>query len=228
MAVTGSWAAPLVLRAVASAGGVPLTGRGTGQELARHELARSIYQPSLVQRIMNWISDFMSSAAQAVPGGPVMLALLAAGVIALVVVVVVIARPSRSRGHRLPAPIADKPRTAREHRQDAERHAAAGDFSLAIIERVRAVAAELEEREVVGPRPGRTADELAAEAGRRLPAQAASLRSVARMFDEVRYGDRPGTADGYAAVCRIDSQISSARPVPTGTGPQFSATGARP
>ena len=43
------------------------------------------------------------------------------------------------------------------------------------------------------PRIGRTADEFAAEAGRALPVHAEALRDAARQFDEIRYGQRPGS-----------------------------------
>ena len=56
--------------------------------------------------------------------------------------------------------------TARDHRQNAERQAAAGDYTAAIIESVRAIAVDLEERGILPARVGRTADELAAEASR--------------------------------------------------------------
>ncbi|WP_449066361.1 DUF4129 domain-containing protein, partial [Planomonospora algeriensis] len=58
---------------------------------------------------------------------------------------------------------------------------------------LRAVARDLEERAVVEELPGRTADELAAEAGRALPGFAGELAEAARLFDDVTYGDLPGT-----------------------------------
>jgi hypothetical protein len=70
---------------------------------------------------------------------------------------------------------------------------------------------ELEERGILAPRLGRTADELAAEAGRLLPALGTDLGSAARLFDDVRYGDRDGTPAGYALVKRVDAEIRSAR-----------------
>ena len=63
----------------------------------------------------------------------------------------------------------------------------------AICERVRAIAAELDERGVLRPLTGRTADEFAAEAGQALPPYAADLRGAALLFDEVRYGQRVGS-----------------------------------
>lgn len=209
----------------AAAGSVPLVGRQTGQNLARHELARSIYQPTIIQRILSWIGRLFNGAAGSVPGGGLGLLLLAVILASLIAGVVYFARPSRSLARHGPAPISKKPRTAREHRLDAERHAAAGEHSLAIIERFRAVAAELDERGVVPPRPGRTADEMAIEAARRLPALTDGLRSAARLFDEVRYGDQPGSAGGYRLVCQVDDYVVANRPAAGGQRAELAGSG---
>ena len=79
-------------------------------------------------------------------------------------------------------------------------------------ERLRAVVRSLEERAVLDERPGRTADEAAAEAGRALPGCAAGLRSAAVLFDEVWYGGRPAGPESYAALRDLDAQVQAARP----------------
>ncbi len=88
------------------------------------------------------------------------------------------------------------------------RLAEAGEYGEAIMEGVRAIAAELDERAILPPRVGRTAHELAAEAGGELPALAADLSAVTRLFDDVRYGDRPGTQAGYDLVGRVDASVA--------------------
>lgn len=60
-------------------------------------------------------------------------------------------------------------RSAADHRTAAEAHAAAGRWTEAVQERMRAVVRSLEERTLLDPRPGRTADEAAAEASVSLP-----------------------------------------------------------
>ena len=62
---------------------------------------------------------------------------------------------------------------------------------------------------MLAPRIGRTADEFAAEAGRALPPHAADLLGAARLFDEVRYGRRPGTRPGYDQVTELDARIGA-------------------
>ena len=70
------------------------------------------------------------------------------------------------------------------------------------------------------PGLGRTADEMAAEAGLALPAEAAALRDAARMFDDICYGERPGTAAGYALVSDLDTRIKAAAPSPAPPWPE--------
>jgi hypothetical protein len=117
-------------------------------------------------------------------------------------------------------------RSAAEHRRAAEQLAAAGDYTGAIIECLRAVAVGLEERNVLPPRAGRTADEFAAEAAAVLPAQASELATAASLFDDVRYGGRDGTLAGYQRLRELDATIAAARvirsagrPIPAAAGP---------
>jgi hypothetical protein len=134
-------------------------------------------------------------------------------VIVVVVVMVWVGPVARSRSRGQDPLLASGELSARDHRQQAERMAAAGDYSAAIIESVRAIAVDLEDRGILPPRVGRTADEFAAEASQQLPDQAAALTAVARLFDDVRYGERAGSAAGYQQVRDVDAAIQAARPV---------------
>jgi len=187
--------------------------RGAGQRLARSELAKRMYHPgvSLIDRILNAIARLLQSAHGAVPGGWwAGIALAALVVLAATVILRWVGPVARRRG-RAPGPLLpDRPLSARDHREEGERLAAAGDFAGAIIESLRAVALELEERGVLPPRVGRTADELAVEAGGPLPGQALGLREAARLFDEVRYGGRAGTSAGYRRLRDLDAAVSRA------------------
>jgi hypothetical protein len=191
-------------------------GRQAAQRLARQELAKAIYHPH--QSFLGWVSDqldrFFNTASGAVPGG--WWALVALAALAVIIAALVFARVgpvARSRRQAGAGPISDlTPLTAREHRELAHGLAAAGDFSGAILEYVRAIAADLEERAILTPGPGRTADELAREAGRLIPAHAGALEEVARLFDDVRYGGRDGTAEGVERVRDLDAAIRTAFP----------------
>jgi hypothetical protein len=153
-------------------------------------------------------------------------------VIAIATILAVVFYLGRSaRNSRRPADLAvlgERERTAAEHRQAADALAAGGRFGDAIVERVRALAVELETRQILPPRPGRTAAELSAEAGRLFPAEAISLRSAAQLFDDVRYGGRSGNEAGYRLVRELDQRVRTA-PAPTGARPTgASPTGASP
>ena len=77
---------------------------------------------------------------------------------------------------------------------------------------MRAIAAELDERAILPPRPGRTAGELAAEAGSELPDLATRLRAATGLFDDVRYGGKNGTLAGYQQVSDVGEAVRAARP----------------
>jgi len=206
------------LRRAAAGGAAPPVSRPAGQRLARAELSKSLYHPhqSLSQRLMSMLNALLGHLYQAghsFPGGwwavvalTVLLVLAVTGVLAQVGPLARARRGDRERGWGAP------PMSAAGHRQRAAELAAAGDYSGAILESVRAIGRELEERGVLDPRLGRTAAETAGESARALPGEAGALRDSARLFDDICYGGRPGTADGYAAVRDLDARIAAARP----------------
>jgi hypothetical protein len=191
--------------------GGPGIGRDHARELARRELARSMYQPSLASRWWHDVAHWLSS----VDGGLNVWGVLALAVIVLAALAVTVAvlGPART-GRRQPgrAVLGDRPRHPDEYRAAADQFAAAGDYSAAIAERVRAIAADLEARGVLSPGPARTAIELATAAGRAFPARADELTAVAHLFDEVRYGGRLGSEGAYARVKDLDISLRAAAP----------------
>jgi hypothetical protein len=198
-----------------------LIGRQAGQRLARHELA----EMSTWQRILAWLARLVSSAGTAVPGG--WFGLIALAILAVLAVTAVIywVRPAMSRRARAESVLGGEPMTARDYRRAAERQAAAGDYANAIVETVRAIAADFDERGILPPRPGRTAAELGAEAGRELPSLAADLRTAARLFDDIRYGDKEGSPAGYQLVNRVAENARTARPAAAAPEPALAGFG---
>jgi hypothetical protein len=204
---------------VTAAGGGGGNGGGVtrqeGQRLARSELSKAIYHPGvpITERIEQEIARLLNGVGVTVPvGWWSIVALAALLVIAVAAVLAWIGPVRRSRSRARDPLLSPGPLSARDHRQNSERMAAAGDFTAAIIESVRAIAVGLEERGVLPPRVGRTAGEFAAEAGQPLPGHAAALREAARLFDDLRYGERAGTAAGYQRVRELDVAIQAARP----------------
>ncbi|MER5967785.1 DUF4129 domain-containing protein [Streptomyces sp. NPDC002057] len=194
--------------------------RDAAREAAERELSDPKYHendPNLLQRGLDrfweWVGDLFAAASGATPGG----------VLGIVVVVLLVAAavaalwwrlgtPRRAPGSTADSLFADGPRTARDHRAAAARHASAGRWNQAVQERTRAIVRSLEERTLLDPRPGRTADEAAAEASRSLPSHADELRLAVRTFDDVTYGGRTADEAAYRRVEELDTVLERTRP----------------
>jgi hypothetical protein len=192
----------------------PEIGRLRGQQLARRELARGLYRPSLLTRlwhdITHWLSSLVSTTAAGSPSWWGLI-LLAVALAAAVTVAMYWLGPARlSRPGRSRPVLAGKPRSADEHRGDADRLAARGNYADAIVERIRAIVIDLEAREILLRRPARTAMELAVEAASAFPAEAGGLTDAAQSFDAVRYGGRPGTEAAYRTIRDLDVRLKAA------------------
>ncbi|MFD9305630.1 DUF4129 domain-containing protein [Streptomyces sp. NPDC060048] len=205
----------------------PVTiGRDAAREAARQELSKPVYHqndPGLVQRALDrfwdWVGDLFDHASGATPGGT--LGLVAIAVFVVLVVAALwwrLGTPSRTAG---PAGglFDEGIRSAADHRKASDALASEGRWSEAVQERMRAVVRSLEERTLLDPRPGRTADEAAAEAAVSLPSHAGALRAAARTFDDVTYGSRPADAAMYAALRDLDLALTRTKPLPTGATP---------
>ncbi len=202
------------------AASAPLAGpvqdirRRAAQQLARRELARSMYAESIQTRILHWLERLLGnvlSAGNSLPGGFWSTIALLVALVLVIAAVMFWIRPTGARRLEPGALLSDSRLSARDHRQLADRHAAERDYSAAVIERMRAIAVGIEERSILPIRPGRTADELAAQAGQAMPELARELAAAAALFDDVRYGDREGTVSGYERVRQLDVRVQAAK-----------------
>ncbi|MFC8000596.1 DUF4129 domain-containing protein [Streptomyces rochei] len=199
--------------------------RDPAREAARRELSKRMYHendPGWFQRALNtfwdWIDDLFSSAASATPGGTLGLVVVIVAVLAVIGALWWRLGTPRRGPVSAPALFDDRPRSAADHRAAAEAHAAQGHWNQAVQERMRAVVRALEERALLDVRPGRTADEVATEAGRALPDHGDRLRAAARDFDDVTYGGRPGTEQSYRRLADLDRDLERGKPrLVTGT-----------
>jgi hypothetical protein len=188
--------------------------RDAAHEAAQHELAKPIYpKASLIERLTDWIDELLTkliAQGSSVPGGWFTISVLLILLVIAVVVAVRIARrtmrTNRGGGYAL---FGEHELSAAEHRATAEQYAAAGNWSAAIRHRLRAVARQLEESTVLDPVPGRTATELARDAGRAIPHLAAELARAAEAFNDVTYGERPGTESAYRMIADLDDHLRS-------------------
>jgi Domain of unknown function (DUF4129) len=194
--------------------------REEARDAARRELADPAYSrddPNLVERLLIWVDgelrELLARAADATPGGWQGLLVLAVLIVVIVAVVryrlgPVARRAARARDDLFGA----AELTAEDHRRAADRAAARQDWADAVRERLRAIIRDLEERDLLDPRPGRTADEAARDAGGVLPELRQDMLRAAAVFDDVWYGGRPATPAMHEALRDLDSRVARSRP----------------
>lgn len=184
--------------------------RDAAHDAAQNELTKPIYpRASPTDQIGDWLKDLLyrlTAAGSEIPGGWFTISVLAILLVVAVVVAVRIARrtmrTARGADHAL---FGNEELTAAQHRSVAEQYAAQGDWSAAIRHRVRALARHLEETGVLDAVPGRTATELARDAAAALPGMSAGLLSAATTFNDVTYGEQPGTESAYRQIAALDT-----------------------
>ena len=198
-------------------GGPPITRDGA-RTAAHRELSKAIYHRyddpwpvRAFKAVQHWVGQLFDEAAKHSPGG-------GAGAVALLVAAAILLvalrwrlGPLRRNARLDRAVLGGTTTTAAEHRRQATDAARRDDWSAAIVSRMRALARGLEEQGELPDRPGRTADELAAEVAAGRPDATDVVTRAARIFDEVAYGGRAGSAEAYAAVVAADDLCSTVR-----------------
>ncbi len=191
----------------------------TARQWAVTELSDPAYHHSdnLLVRLLRWLTgQFHGLPALGMPPG--LAAVLVVGALAVVGLVALwVAGPVR-RARRVARERvvlgSDDRRTAAQLRSAADAAARAGDWSLAVAERFRAMVRDLEERAVLDERPGRTALEVSTEGGRVLLPAARALADGAELFDDVVYGERVAGPADDAAMRAADQQVRATRRTP--------------
>ncbi|MFZ0323196.1 MAG: DUF4129 domain-containing protein [Actinomycetes bacterium] len=194
--------------------GAPLDlGADQARELARHELLDPVYaqaRPPWWREAAGWVLSHLIELVGSVAGGVASSAwlLVLVGLVVLVVVVVLRRTGTARRANRGQTSLfVGVVKSSAAYRADSVRAAGLGDYHSAVINRFRAIVRGLEEQGVLDERPGRTADEAAAETGTFRPTLAQGLRDGARAFDEVAYGGRPGQRDTYEVLVDLDTAV---------------------
>ncbi|WP_096290421.1 DUF4129 domain-containing protein [Mycobacterium ahvazicum] len=200
--------------------------RDAAHQAAADELSKPIYtKASATQQLMDWINELLYRLLQktsSLPGGwlttAVLLTLLA---IAIVVAIHTARRTMRSRRRGDYQLFEAAQLTAAQHRATAESYAAEGNWTAAIRHRLRAIARQLEETGVLNPAPGRTANELARDAGEVLPHLTGELPQAATAFNDVTYGEVPGTQSAYQMIADLDDHLRMRAPATPSTSGQY-------
>lgn len=191
----------------------------TARRLLLDELAKPAYaaaQPSPIDRaaqaFLTWFNGLFDVKGADAP--PLVLAIAIGVVVAvLVVALLLFGLPRRNRRSSVGSLFgADDRRSADEMRRAAEAAKGRGDFSLAVLERFRALARGLDERTLVAVFPGTTASAFAASAARTFPAEHGELQVAAELFDAVRYADDTATREDALSVSALDDRLAAARP----------------
>jgi hypothetical protein len=188
--------------------------RDAAHDAAQRELAKPVYpKASPTQRFHEWVHELLYRVVEkgsSIPGGWFTLSVLLTLLIVAVVVAIRVGRRTmrthRGSDYRL---FDTGQLSAGQHRATAEGFAAEGNWSAAIRHRLRAIARGLEETGVLNPAPGRTANELACDAAARFPHLASELSGAATAFNDVTYGQRPGTRAAYRMVVDLDDHLRS-------------------
>jgi len=188
--------------------------RDTARDAAQRELDKPIYpKGSITERVQEWLHELLYRILEqgsALPGGwftgSVLIILL---VVAIVVAIRIARRTIRTRRDGDYQLFDTGQLSAAEHRAIAERFAAEGDWTAAIRHRLRAVARALEENGTLDPAPGRTANELARDAAEHLPQLGSELSGAANAFNDVTYGESPGTPTAYQLIADLDDRVRS-------------------
>jgi hypothetical protein len=202
--------------------------RDAAHDAAQRELDKPSYpKASLTERLTNWLDELLyriMAEGSSVPGGWFTITVLLVLLTVAVVVAVRVARRTMRTARGRAALFGGAELTSAAHRATAEQHAAQGDWASAIRHRLRAVARHLEETTVLDPAPGRTATELARDAGAAVPGLLGQLQRAADTFNDVTYGERPGTAAGYQLVVELDDHLRANVPASTGGATEASAS----
>ncbi len=186
--------------------------RDAAHQAAQAELDKPFYtKASAGQQFIDWINELLYRLIQqtaSIPGGWLTTTVLAILLVVAVIAVVHLARRTmRTRRGGDYALFEAAQLTAAQHRETAESYAAEGNWTAAIRHRLRAVARQLEETGVLDPAPGRTANELATDAGAALPHLASELVQAATAFNDVTYGEQPGTQSAYQMIADLDDHL---------------------
>ncbi|WP_245413044.1 DUF4129 domain-containing protein [Arthrobacter celericrescens] len=194
--------------------------RNEARRWAIEELSKPQYadaKPSWFDKLMNdfleWLRSLNSDGSGPGQDWTWPVAILLA--LALVVAAVIVVRPRLNSGRKRPsAAVFDEEAIldAVTFRSRAAAAAALGDWSTAVVEQFRALVRSAEDRTVIDPQAGRTADEAADQLGRAFSGSQAQLDEAARLFDAVKYGRAAAEAEQYESLRALDSHLATLKP----------------
>lgn len=183
------------------------------RQAAQHELQKTIYQeqPSLLQLIFDWLEKHLGPESL-VPVVPAWVSYLIVLIITIVLIVAIIRLSTRitlARRRRQSSALFEDERDALSLTKSANDAAKQGDFATAVVERFRAIIRSLDERALLDEYPGMTAHEAAVLGSTALPDLRDNFGYAGNLFDVVRYGEIPSTADQDAWMRQFAEQVTN-------------------
>jgi hypothetical protein len=185
-------------------------------ELSKNEYAASRPTPFdiFATDVRNFLNSLTAPSVGGVPGlGPLILVILIA--VVLVIAFLVFGLPRLNRRSRITGELFgdDDQRSAAQILSAARAAAATGDYSLAVIEGMRASARVLAERTLLTMYPGTTAHAFSRQAAVLFPGSATQLEQTAAVFDRVRYLGARGTEAEWRDTERLAGELRTIQPV---------------
>ena len=195
-----------------------LPGADEAQRWAAEELAKPEYRDaapswldSLWRNFLDWLQSLDGSPGEA---GPVPSPVIALVIAAIIAAAVILARPRLNARVRQARDVFERETvlTAADYRNRAETAAAAGQWGDAVVDRFRAMVRSAENRTILDPQPGRTADEAANALSVPFAGEAGRLARAAATFDGIRYGSRAAGSADYQDMVALDAALDATKP----------------
>ncbi|MFM9273640.1 DUF4129 domain-containing protein [Pseudarthrobacter sp. NKDBFgelt] len=194
-----------------------------GAEEARRWAAEELSQPEYRDAAPGWVEtlwenflDWLSTLDGSADAGSTVPSTVIGLVIAVIIAAaVIIAKPRLNPKARQVKEVFEPEGelAAGDYRQRAETSAAAGRWGDAVVDRFRALVRSAEDRTILDPQPGRTADEVARDLALPFSTEGQRLDRAAGMFDAIRYGNRTADAGDYRAMAGLDDALEALKPV---------------
>jgi len=193
--------------------------RQEARKWAVDELSKPVYrdaQPDwladLWRQFLDWLRS-LNTGETAIDSG-VAVPAIGVTVAVLIALAIILARPRLNARRRPVGDVvdADPSISPAEYRRRAEAAAARSDWRTAVVEQFRAIVRSAEDRTVIDPLPGRTADEVAGQLAGAFGAHATELRRAAGLFDAIRYGSAEASARDHSGMIALDQLLESAKP----------------
>lgn len=192
----------------------------TARRWVQDELAGNEYQDrrSLLQRFLDWVQERLADL-QGTPGRggvslpPFVIALLAGlVVVALVVLATRVRRERRTSGEGSATVLGDSTLTAQQLRERADRALEQGRYDDAVLDHVRAVARDADDRTLLTDAPALTAHEIGVRLSQVFPEHAGAVTRATDRFDAVAYGRVSASLEDALDVRDTGALLRRARP----------------